>query len=267
MRRDLGWRMLAAAVLAPTLWMAGCSGGGEGSSKSAVEGQATGVSNTEIAPIDPATAATVTGRMIFEGAPPERRELPMKGNPECSALHATGTTLSEDVIVSEGGLENVFVYVKSGLEGRAFAVPAKPAVIDNKNCLYQPHVIGVQVGQSVELLNSDPTLHNVRLKSNNQRNWNIGLPFQGMKQTKKFEAVEVMATLKCDVHPWMTGYVGVLNHPYFAVTGTGGAYSISGLPPGDYEIEAWHETYGTRTASVSVGPSETRSLDLTFAAS
>lgn len=256
----------ALSLLLPVLMMSACSGGT--SSQSAAPAVPTTAAETvaELSPVDPSTAGSISGRILYEGAVPERKELPMKGNPECSALHATGTALSEEVLVSEGGLQNVFVYVKSGLEGRKFATPSTPVVIDNKDCLYVPHVAGVMVGQPVELLNSDPTLHNVRLKSQNQKNWNLGLPFQGMKQTKKFEAVEVMATLKCDVHPWMTGYVGILDHPYYAVSAANGSYSIQGLPPGEYEIEAWHETLGTRSARISVAASSAQTVDLQYTA-
>lgn len=263
---DRRFRRYALTLVLPVLLMGGCSGKPQDKSPAPAAGDSAGESIASIVPVDPATAGTISGRILYEGTVPERRELPMKGNPECSALHPTGTSLSEEVLVSEGGLQNVFVYVKSGLEGRKFAVPSTPVVIDNKGCLYVPHVAGVRVGQPVELLNSDPTLHNVRLRSQNQKNWNIGLPFQGMKQTKKFEAVEVMATLKCDVHPWMTGYVGILDHPYFAVSEPNGSYTIAGLPPGEYEVEAWHETLGTRTARVSVAASATQTADLTFTA-
>lgn len=262
-------RRIAGYVLAlvlPVALMSACSDGSQTKGSTPIAETSADAPIATLAPVDPATAGTISGRIVYDGAVPERKELPMKGNPECSALHPGGATLSEEILVSEGGLQNVFVYVKSGLEGRKFTAPSTPAVIDNKGCLYVPHVSGVMVGQPVELLNSDPTLHNVRLKSENQKNWNLGLPFQGMKQTKKFEAVEVMATLKCDVHPWMTGYVGILDHPYFAVSEPNGSYAITGLPPGEYEIEAWHEKLGTRSARVSVVASATQTADLTFSA-
>ena len=188
----------------------------------------------------------------------------MRGNPECAVFHAGGSVLSEDLLSQGGKLQNVFIYVKEGLEGYSFAPPSEPVIMNNEKCLYVPHVTGVQVGQPVTLLNSDPTLHNIHSYAKNSKQWNLGLPFQGMKQTKKFEAAEVMVTLKCDVHPWMTGYIGVLTHPYFSVTGKDGAFELKNLPPGDYLIDAWHEKLGAQSQTITIGPQETKEITFTY---
>ncbi|MBI3251825.1 MAG: hypothetical protein HYZ52_00700 [Candidatus Omnitrophica bacterium] len=212
---------------------------------------------------DPSTAATLAGKVLFTGQAPAPKELSIKGNPECSVFHKE-PLYSEELLVKDGAVQNVFVYVKEGLEGMNFPPPAAPVTIENKGCVYLPHVTGAQVGQPVIFLNEDPTLHNIHSFPKNSRPWNLGLPFQGMKQTKSFSAPEVMVPLKCDVHPWMTGYIGVLAHPYFAVSDENGKFEIKNLPPGDYVIEAWHEKLGAQTQKVHVEPRERKGVDFTF---
>ena len=214
--------------------------------------------------VDPQTAGILKGAVTFQGAVPPPKELSVRGNPECAVFHKNGAVESEELVVAGGGLKNVFVYVKEGLEGFSFEPPVDPLTLENKGCVYVPHVSGAQVGQPVIFLNQDPTLHNIHSYSKNSKPWNLGLPFQGMKQTKKFAAAEVMVTLKCDVHPWMTGYVGVLAHPYFAVSGARGEFEIKNLPPGDYTIEAWHEKLGVQTQRVRLEPRETKEIEFSF---
>ena len=214
--------------------------------------------------LDPTTTGTIKGKVFFEGTSPALVDLPIRGNPECAVFHPSGAIRSEELLVENGLLRNVFVYVKQGLEGHAFQVPPSPVTVENKRCVYVPHVVGVQAGQPLLLINDDPTLHNVHLYSKSNRAFNLGLPFQGMKQTKKFDAPEVMMTLKCDVHPWMLGYVGVLPHPFFAVTGMDGTFELKGLPPGEYVLEAWHEKLGPQTLTVNVGPQETKDIEFRF---
>lgn len=213
--------------------------------------------------VDAATAGSVVGKVSFTGEVPAPKQLPIKGNPECSVFHPDGVR-SEELLVKDGAVQNVFIYVKNGLEAYSFPPPTDSVTIDNKHCHYIPHVAGVQVDQPLMLLNSDPTLHNVHSYAKNSKGWNLGLPFQGMKQTKKFEAEEVMVTLKCDVHPWMIGYLGVLKHPYFAVTGEAGTFELKNLPPGEVVLEAWHEKLGTRSQSVTIGPQETKTVEFNF---
>ena len=235
------------------------SGCGKKEEASAPEGQQSAGTRT----VDSATAGAISGKVLFSGTVPERKELPIKGNPECSAL-THGVILSEDLLSKDGKLQNVFVYVKKGLENYKFDVPAEAVEIDNTNCIYVPHVAGAQAGQQIKFLNNDPTLHNIHAFPKNQPGFNIGLPFQGMKQTKKFGVEEVMVPLKCDVHPWMLGYVGILPHPYFAVSGEDGSFTIKNLPPGDYVLEAWHETLGTKELPVTVSATQTKDVEFKF---
>ena len=163
-----------------------------------------------------------------------------------------------------GTLKNVFVYVQEGLEGKTFPTPAAPVTLDQKGCWYAPHVFGIQVGQPLEIVNSDNTLHNVHSLSGKSKQFNLGMPIQGMKLTKKFENPEIMVKFKCDVHPWMHAYAGVLNHPYFSVTGTDGAFEIKDLAAGSYAIEVWHEKYGVQTQTVTVTEEVPAAVDFTF---
>jgi plastocyanin len=218
-----------------------------------------------VSPVDAATAGSIAGRVTFEGAAPKPGVVRMDSDPNCVK---EGTQSAEEtLIVGDGGsLQNVFVYVKDGLGNLRFPVPSAPAVLDQKGCQYVPHVIGVQVGQALDILNSDPTLHNVHAVPKANQEFNMGQPLPGIRHTHQFSTREVMVPFKCDVHPWMQAWVGVLDHPYFAVTGPDGSFSLKGLPPGTYTIEAWHEKLGTQTQSVTIGEKESRDIAFTFTA-
>jgi plastocyanin len=214
-------------------------------------------------PVDPATAGNVAGRVTFEGTPPKLAAVRMESDPNC--VQPGASTADESVVVGEGGaLQNVFVYVKDGLGNLKFPVPSAPVVLDQKGCRYTPHVLGVQVGQPLEVLNSDPTLHNVHAVPAANQEFNTGQPLTGMKHTHRFSTREVMVPFKCDVHPWMRAFIGVLDHPYFAATGADGSFSLKGLPPGTYTVEAWHETLGMQTQSVTIGAKESRDIAFSF---
>jgi len=214
-------------------------------------------------PVDPATAGHVAGRVTFDGTAPKPAVVRMEADPNCVQQGAAAT--DETVLVGESGsLQNVFVYVKDGLGNLRFPVPPNTIVLDQKGCRYVPRVLGAQVGQTMEVLNSDPTLHNVHAVPAANREFNTGQPLPGMKHTHTFSTREVMVPFKCDVHPWMRAFVGVLDHPYFAVTGADGTFQLTGLPPGTYVVEAWHETLGTQTQSVTVGANETADAAFSF---
>lgn len=212
-----------------------------------------------------ASAGDVSGKVLFRGTPPKPFLLMMNADPKCMAQHK-GPVYGEDVVVNPNGtLRNVLVAVKTGLPGRKFDPPGKSAVLDQKGCQYHPHVLGVMAGQEVEIVNEDPTLHNVHSVSKANPQFNIAQPRQGMKMSKRFEQAETFR-VKCEVHPWMGAYIGVFMHPFFAVTGDDGSFTIRNLPPGDYTIEAWHERYGTRTLSVKVAGSGPATADFTYEA-
>ncbi|MBI1870071.1 MAG: hypothetical protein HYS07_02640 [Chlamydiae bacterium] len=213
--------------------------------------------------VDPQKTGMIKGKVLFKGEAPTPQELPIRGNPECSVFHP-GKVYAQELLVQNGRIENVFIYVKEGLENYSFETPKTSIKMDQSKCLYVPHVLGVQVNQPVLLVNSDPTLHNVHSYSKNNPSWNLGMPFEGMEITKTFSSPEVMISLKCDVHPWMTGYLGVVSHPYFVVTEAEGTFELKNLPPGKYVIEAWHEKLGTQDQSIEITPDEEKELEFTF---
>jgi plastocyanin len=210
-------------------------------------------------------AGDVVGKVAFEGTPPKAAILRMDADKVCKAAHKEPQRSEEVVVNANGTLKNVLVYVKDGLGNRKFEPPAKKVVFDQIGCIYVPHVVGIQTGQELEVVNSDPTLHNVHSLSKENPQFNVAQPKKGMKLTKKFEKPEVFK-VKCEVHTWMGAYIGVFNHPFFAVTGDDGTFSLPKLPAGEYTIEAWHEKYGTQTTKVKVDAAGKASVDFKYAA-
>lgn len=213
----------------------------------------------------PAGSGTVTGSIKFTGTAPTNPPIDMSEEAACKDKHQGGVT-DPQVVVTNGNLANVFVYVKSGLPATAtFTAPSAAVVIDQDGCLYHPRVLGIMVGQPLEIRNSDPVLHNIKAVPTANRGFNISQPTEGMKTTRTFNTPEVMVPLECNVHGWMNAWVGVMSHPYFAVSGEDGSFTITGLPAGTYEIEAWHERLGTQTMSVTVTDGGSATADFTFA--
>jgi hypothetical protein len=210
--------------------------------------------------------ASVTGQVKFTGPKPANPTIDMSEEPKCAEKHKT-TPRAETVVGGAGALGNVFVYVKSGLPaGGSYPPSSTPVVLDQDGCQYKPHVLGVQTGQNLEIRNSDPVLHNIKSKATKNRPFNISQPTAGMKTNRTFPTPEVMVALECNVHGWMNAFVGVLPHPFFAVSCADGSFTIKGLPAGTYEIEAWHERFGTQTATVTVPATGSKTQDFTFAA-
>jgi hypothetical protein len=247
-------------ILLLMLAVVGCGGDGDETTSG---GDETGGEAAVESPVDPATAATISGSVLFTGTAPDPDPILMDAEPDCAAQYPDGA-FTETVIVNDNGtLENVFVYVMDGLGDLEFPIPAEAAVLDQHGCRYQPHVFGVQVGQDLIIRNSDDLLHNIHPVPEINRSFNIGQPVS-MDTTQQFNQVEVMIPIGCDVHDWMSGFVGVLDHPYFATTGSDGTFNLSNLPPGTYTVAAWHELYGEQTMSVTVGESETADIEFTF---
>ena len=221
------------------------------------------------APAEPQPAAgggsaTIEGVVQFDGAAQEPVRVKMDADPVC-AQQQTEPSFSEAVVVNDNGtLQHVFVYVKEGVPV-PYPAPETPVVLEQVGCWYQPHVFGLQANQPLEIVNSDATLHNINAKPALNRPFNIAQPVKGMTTTKRFTKPEIMVSFKCNVHPWMQAYAGVLDHPFFSVTGTDGAFAITGVPAGTYTLEAWHETYGTQTQSVVVEDGATHAVAFTFA--
>jgi hypothetical protein len=209
--------------------------------------------------------ATLTGKAKFTGTKPPAPKIDMTEEPKCKAKYQTPPTDEAVVVNANGTLANVFVYVKSGLPASYTApAPAGPVTLDQDGCRYHPHTLGILVGQKLAIKNSDGILHNIKAKGTKNRPFNISQPTT-MTSERSFTAPEVMVPLECNVHGWMHAWLGVLAHPFFAVSGTDGSFTITGLPPGTYVIEAWHEKYGPQTATVTVAGSETKTADFSFA--
>jgi hypothetical protein len=207
--------------------------------------------------------ATVSGKINFEGTPPPATRIQMAADPYC-ASHAQNT-MTEEVLVQDGGLQNVIVYVKSGHENLgAFRPPTEPVVIDQKDCRYVPHVFTMMANQPLEVTNSDSTLHNIHSFPKSNPVINVGQPVQGAKNSFKLTSAEAEPMpFRCDVHKWMNSYVGVFDHPFHTVSKEGGTYELK-LPPGKYELVAWHERYGTQTMNVEVAENDNKEIAFTF---
>jgi hypothetical protein len=257
-------RSKIGSALFISVLMVGCGGGDGGGDGAATDsGGESGAAAAPAAPaVDPAIAATIAGRIVFEGQPPVAEAIDMSEEPVCADKY-TETPSREGVMVTEGGLNNVFVYVKEGVSG-GFPAPAEAVEIDQLGCRYQPHVIGVQAGQSLVIRNSDAVLHNINTQPTVNRGFNISQPQEGMETTREFSRAEVMIPVKCDVHGWMSAYIGVLDHPYHDVSSGAGEFVLSGLAPGTYTIEAWHEVYGTATQEITVGDAEMAEITFNF---
>ena len=206
----------------------------------------------------------VTGTITVNGTPPAAETIRMNSDPVC-VMEATSTETEYYLTGDGGGLGNVFVYVKEGIAG-IYPTPSEPVLLNQQGCRYTPHVFGVQVGQTVTIQNSDPTLHNIHATPAQNAEFNTGQPIQGMTMDRTFDQAEVMVPFRCDVHGWMNAYVGVLSHPYFATTGADGSFDIANLPAGDYVIEAWHEELGAQTQSLTVGDGATAEVSFSFSA-
>ena len=213
--------------------------------------------------VDAATAGTVTGRVLFSGTVPAASPISAASDKVCADENPGGIA-PEQYVVSGGGLENVFVYVKEGLDGYYFDVPSDPIKLDQHGCRFVPHVLGVRAGQPLTITNSDDAPHNVHAMPASNAAFNKSQALKNMADTKVFDTAEVMVPFKCDIHPWMQAFVGVIQHPYFAVTHDGGRFELKDLPPGTYTIQAWHEKLGTSTQQVTLGPKESKELTFTL---
>ena len=209
------------------------------------------------------TGATVRGTVHFEGKIPAPKAISMAADPVCAKQHPSPIMAQEVVTDSKGDLQNVVVFVSEGLGDQKFDPPAQSATVEQKGCMYEPHVMAVRANQPLEVVNDDSTSHNIHPTPANNREWNKAEP-PGTKLEEAFAREEISIPVKCNVHPWMRGYIAVFKHPFFAVTGKDGAFDLSNLPPGNYTITAWHEKLGSSTQKVTVGANETKEISFVF---
>lgn len=210
-----------------------------------------------------ASGAVIKGMVKFEGTSPKGRPFSMAADPTCAKQHFGSVLTTEVVTDSRGGLQNTLVFIAAGLGDRTFDLPTKPVVFSQKGCLYQPRVLAVQANQPFEVVNDDPTTHNIHPTPANNREWNKAeLP--GARVEETFAREEVAIPVKCNIHPWMRGYIAVLKNPYFAVTKQDGSFDLSNLPPGTYTIKAWHEKLGTATQTITIEANQTKEINFVF---
>lgn len=250
-------RSAAAPAVLSLLLLAACGGGTE-------EAAAPEAAPQETFQVDPAVAASVSGSVKFAGEAPKLVPINMGGDEECKATHE-GPVYPETVVVNPNGtLKNVFVVVTAGLGDKAFEVPSTPVRIDQEGCVYVPHVVGIQVGQPLQVTNSDPTLHNVHPLPHDNVEWNKSQAAGAGAISETFTKPEFMIPVKCNIHPWMRAYVNVVEHPFFAVTDENGSFSITGLPPGDYTLRAVHERFEPQEFQFTVAAGENAAAEFTF---
>lgn len=245
-------RVMTSAALALALAATGCGNS---------------ANNEPLAPpVDPATAASIAGTVTFSGPLPTLHPIDMSAAPACVKANPTPVVPQEVVTGPNGGLANVVVYVKSGLGHYRYPAPQTPVVLDQKNCMYTPHVLALMVHQPFSVANSDPTMHNVHVMARHNRQWSSSQPVGSAPLKSTFERPEFAIPVLCNIHPWMRAYVFAFNQPYFAVTSKDGRFAITNLPPGTYTIEAWHEPHQTLDQTVTLAPKESKSMSFTFRA-
>jgi hypothetical protein len=246
--------------LAASLTAAGC-----GTGQKPPEKAASPAKPVEYYHVDPATAAVVLGKISFHGAPPKRQPIDMESDATCQKLHAGHPAYDETVLVGKGGgLANAFVYIQSGLEGKTFEPVKDPVLLDQHGCMFVPHVIGIRNAQPLEIKNSDDVSHNIHPIPQRNFEWNEQQSPGTPDRVHKFARQEIMIPVRCNVHQWMHAYIGVVENPYFAVTGPDGRYQLPNLPPGDYTVAVWQEKLGTRTRQIHVAPAQRITVDFTY---
>ncbi len=256
-------------IVALLLSLSACSNsdGINSAIKQAANEKTSEVSSKNSLPVfDPATATgRVSGSIDFEGARPEAPTLTIGGDPLCK-MNAVKIRDDKALLTPTGAVRNVIVYVRSGFEGRSYTPPAEPVVIDQQGCVYTPHVFSVMKGQKVRILNSDDVFHNVHAQEGARTEFNIAQAKAGAEDVKTFSRAAMPFRIGCDFHRWMSAYGGVFEHPFHTTTGNSGRYELH-LPPGKYEIVAWHEELGEQAATVEVPEKKPIQLNFKFTAS
>jgi plastocyanin len=251
--------ILIASIVICAAALAGCSG--TESSKQPV----TSPAKEAWFNVDPNSASAVTGKALYEGRKPVRKPVGMDEEPQCARLHQSPVIDDSLVVNAEGALANVFVHITRGLEGKKFEPPTDataPVVIDQKGCWFSPRVTGMRAGQRLKVTNSDPLTHNIHPMAEVNRDWNQSQSPGADPLIRRFTQPEVMIRVKCNIHSWMRSWIGVVDHPYFAVTGADGGFQLRDLPPGNYTIEAWQEQLGAQEQQVTLPPSG--KIDIVF---
>ena len=257
MKRKTRIAILCAPTVLALVLLAGCGGNKEATLEQ--PSASAPPAAPAAAPIDPATAATVVGTVKFDGPAPKAAKIDMSQDSNCA-----GANTAENVVVSDGHLENVFVYVKEGLGTRTFDVPKDEVTLNQSGCRYHPHVLGVMAGQTIKIVNGDPTTHNIHPTPKDNREWNESQAPQAAALEKTFAREEIMLPVKCNQHPWMRMFANVVKNPFYAVTGPDGKFELKGLPPGDYTIAFVHEKLPEQDIKVTLAAKDSKRVDVTF---
>ncbi len=235
-----------------------------GGKKTETSTEETATTSEQATPIDQSTVGQVTGTIKFDGAPPKTKQIMMDQDPVCVKKHSSAVHAEDGEVNSNGTLPNAFVYVKDGADKYTFAAPADPVTLDQDGCMYKPHVVGIMVGQGFHVISSDPTTHNIHPMPANNREWNKSQAPGAVPIDEKFTRAEIMIPVKCNQHPWMRAYIGVVKNPFYAVTGTDGTFTLKGLPPGDYTVGVWTATFGQQEQKLTVPAKGTATADFSF---
>jgi hypothetical protein len=214
--------------------------------------------------IDPSTAGSINGTVTFDGTPPAFKPIDMSASPACAAANPAPVVPPIVVVGENGALANVVIFVKDGLGNYRFDAPSDPAILGQKNCMYEPHVSALMTNQPFQIQNNDPTMHNVHPLPKHNRQWSTSQPVGSAALKSTFGRPEFAMPVLCNVHPWMRAFVFVFDHPYFAVTSKTGRFELKNLPPGTYTVEAWHENYAAQDQTVTIGPKESKSISFSF---
>ena len=252
--------------LACALTLAGCGGSDTEKKADSSASTAPAASAGGTATPDEANGATVTGKVTLAGTAPVMKTLDMSANAFCVRAHSTPQKSEEVQVGANGALKDVFVWIKDGdaVTSKTWQVPTTAVSLDQNGCMYKPHVIGVMAGQNIDIKTSDQTNHNIHPMPTVNQEWNESQAPGSEDKMKSFPRQEVMIPVKCQIHPWMKAYIGVVNHPFFAVTGDDGSYTIKGLPPGTYTLEFWQEKYGPQDQSITVAAKDSKTVDYAF---
>ncbi len=281
MKRTSVWGLSVMAVAAGLFAAVGCNdqspGDAAGSAppaqqqtaakdKPAATADAQPAKTTTAAPADvkpTAGTATIVGKVRYNGEPPKRKPVNFGPEKKCCDAHKT-PPLDDTLVVSpDREIQWVLVRIAGKVPGN-YPPPSQPAVIDQHGCIFSPHVLPVMTGQEIEIRNSDEVLHNVRGEAVLNPPFNRNLPKAAEPLKVKFSTAEVGVKVKCDVHFWMGGYIHVMPHPFFAVTGEDGAFTITKVPPGTYKLETWHEKLGKQSQEITVKDGEVKTVDFTY---
>ena len=214
--------------------------------------------------VDPASAGSLSGTVRFEGTAPRLKTISMDAEESCTKLHSKPVKDPGVLVTKSGDVQNVFVYIKSGLEGKRFEAPTQAVVLDQRGCMFVPRVLAVQTGQTLRVKNSDPVSHNVHPQPTNNREWNQHQAPDAPDLQRRFVRPEIMIPVKCNIHAWMRSYIAAVDHPYFAVTGVDGRYEWRNVPAGNYTISAWHEVFGEVERQITVDAGSKKTLELVF---